>query len=171
MGFGETLRKLDALRLQQSVKATVQFNGRLSFTNEAGKVMGLSEDKSLIIFAANNGDLGATISTKGDPDAFVLKKCGPYFYIAFRNYLREAGIDYKKQKIIYDICLLDEKLEGRDLFKFERRILPRDPKDIQPSEQVEEDDDETQATTVAQPEAGNQESNDLKPSDKPDNQE
>jgi len=166
MGFGEQLRKLDALRLQQSAKATVQFNGRLSFTNEAGKIMGLSEDKSLVIFAADNGDLGATISIKGDPEAFVLKKCGPYFYIAFRNYLREAGIDYKKHKIIYDICLLDEKLEGRDLFKFERRILPRDPKDMLTTDPSEDDDeDETQLPADAQKTAATtQENNNLQPS-------
>ena len=145
MGFADNLRKLDAMRLQQSVKATVQFNGRLSFTLEAGKTMGLSEDKSLTIFESDSDDLGATITEKGDPEAFVLKKCGPYFYIAFRNYLKEAGIDYKKNKIIYDISQLDEKFEGRTLFKFERRILPRDPKDIQPSEQVEDDDDDNQS--------------------------
>ena len=117
----------------------------LSFTLEAGKTMGLSEDKSLTIFESDSDDLGATITEKGDPEAFVLKKCGPYFYIAFRNYLKEAGIDYKKNKIIYDISQLDEKFEGRTLFKFERRILPRDPKDIQPSEQVEDDDDDNQS--------------------------
>ena len=164
MGFADNLRKLDALRLQQSVKATVQFNGRLSFTLEAGKTMGLSEEKSLIFFESDSGDLGATISEKGDPEAFVLKKCGPYYYIAFRNYLKQAGIDYKRQKIIYDISQLDEKLEGRTLFKFERRILPRDPKDIQPSEQVEDDDDETQPSPDAKPtEANNQEADNQNP--------
>ena len=150
MGFGETLKKLDALRLQQSVKATVQYNGRLSFTLEAAKMMGLSEEKSLIVFEAENGDLGATISEKGDPEAFVLKKNGPYFYIAFVNYLRRAKLDYRKDKIIYDIMELDEKLEGRTLYKFERRILLRDPKDIQPAEQIDEDDDETQTAPAAQ---------------------
>lgn len=158
MGFADKLRKLDAMRLQQSVKATVQFNGRLSFTLEAGKTMGLSEDKSLTVFESDSNDtLGAIITEKGDPEAFVLKKCGPYFYVAFRNYLKETGLDYKKNKIIYDISQLDEKLEGRTLFKFERRILPRDPKEIQPSEQIDDDDDETQATPDAKPtEANNQ---------------
>ena len=155
MGFGETLKKLDALRLQQSVKATVQYNGRLSFTLEAAKMMGLSEEKSLIVFEAENGDLGATISEKGYAEAFVLKKNGPYFYIAFVNYLRRAKLDYRKDKIIYDIMELDEKLEGRTLYKFERRILLRDPKDIQPAEQIDEDDDETQAAPAAQAGAGN----------------
>ena len=127
MGFADKLKKLDAHRLQQSVKATVQSNGRLTFTVDATSRMELSEDKSLIVFEAEGGDLGATISTKGDPDAFVLKKCGLYYYIAFKNYLQQAGIDYKSQRIIYDITELDEELDGRTLYRFERRVLPKNP--------------------------------------------
>lgn len=130
MAFADTLKKLNAQRLQQSVKATVQSNGRLTFTVEATKVMELSDEKSLIIFEADNGDLGATISHKGDPDAFELKKCGLYFYVAFKNYLQQAGIDYKGQRIIYDITELDEKLDERTLYKFERRVLPKSPEQL-----------------------------------------
>ena len=92
--------------------------------------MALSEEKSLIIFEANGGNLGAVISHKGDPDAFVLKKCGQYFYVAFKNYLQQAGIDYKGQRIIYDITELDEELEGKTLYKFERRVLPKAPEQL-----------------------------------------
>ena len=130
MAFADSLKKLNAQRLQQSVKATVQSNGRLTFTVEATKVMDLSDEKSLIIFEAENGDLGATISHKGDPDAFELKKCGLYFYVAFKNYLQQAGIDYKGQRIIYDITELDEKLDERTLYKFERRVLPKSPEQL-----------------------------------------
>lgn len=130
MAFADSLKKLNAQRLQQSVKATVQSNGRLTFTVEATKVMELSDEKSLIIFEAENGDLGATISHKGDPDAFELKKCGLYFYVAFKNYLQQAGIDYKGQRIIYDITELDEKLDERTLYKFERRVLPKSPEQL-----------------------------------------
>ena len=119
MAFADRLKKLDAHRLQQSVKATVQANGRLTFTVEATKEMALSEEKSLVIFEADGGDLGAIISHKGDPEAFVLKKCGQYFYVAFKNYLQQAGIDYKGQRIIYDITEkyhrnLDDELHPPD---------------------------------------------------------
>lgn len=127
MAFADRLKKLNAHRLQQSVKATVQANGRLTFTVEATKEMALSEEKSLVIFEADGGDLGAIISHKGDPEAFVLKKCGQYYYVAFKNYLQQAGIDYKGQRIIYDITELDEELEGKTLYKFERRVLPKSP--------------------------------------------
>ncbi len=140
MGFAEKLKKLNAQRLQQSVKATVQSNGRLTFTVEAAKVMALSEDKSLVVFEADNGDLGATISEKGDPNAFVLKQSGGYFFVSFKNYLQQAGIDYKNQRIIYDITELDEELEGRTLYKFERRVLPKHPKPL-PETKPEDLDD------------------------------
>lgn len=134
MGFADKLKKLDAHRLQQSVKATVQSNGRLTFTVEATKEMGLSEEKSLVIFEADGGDLGAVISHKGDPDAFILKRCGLYFYVAFKNYLQQAGIDYKGQRIIYDITELDEKIEGKTLYQFARRVLPKAPEQLPISE-------------------------------------
>lgn len=134
MAFADKLKKLDAHRLQQSVKATVQSNGRLTFTVEATKEMGLSEEKSLVIFEADGGDLGAVISHKGDPDAFILKRCGLYFYVAFKNYLQQAGIDYKGQRIIYDITELDEKIDGKTLYQFARRVLPKAPEQLPISE-------------------------------------
>ena len=140
MGFADKLKKLNAQRLQQSVKATVQSNGRLTFTVEAAKVMALSEDKSLVVFEAENGDLGATISERGDSNAFVLKQSGGYFFVSFKNYLQQAGIDYKNQRIIYDITELDEELEGRTLYKFERRVLPKHPKPL-PETKPEDLDD------------------------------
>lgn len=130
MAFADRLKKLDAHRLQQTVRATVQANGRLTFTVEATKEMGLSEDKSLVIFEADGGDLGAIISVKDDPEAFVLKKCGLYYYVAFKNYLQQAGIDYKGQRIIYDITELDEKIEGKTLYQFARRVLPKSPEQL-----------------------------------------
>ena len=131
MAFKDKLKKiLDAQRLQQSVRATVQQNGRLTFSTPASTVMGLSENKSLVIFEAEDGDLGAVISIKGDPDAFVLKRCGKYFYVAFKNYLKQAGIDYKSQRLIYDITELDEKIGEKTLYQFARRVLPKSPEPL-----------------------------------------
>lgn len=137
------MKPLDAQRLQKSVKATVQNSGRLTFAMDAVKDMELSEDKSIIILAAEDGNLGAVISHKGDPEAFVLKKCGAYFYVSFKNYLQQAGVDYKNQRVVYDITELDEEYKGRTLYKFERRLLPKNAKDDgddETSEQQEADE-------------------------------
>ena len=144
--FVAGLKRLDAERLQQSAKAAIQVNGRLSLTVEAGRLMHLADDKSIIIFAAANGDLGAIVSHKGDKQAFDLKKAGAYYYISFKNYLQEQGIDYKNQRIIYDITELEEKLEGRTVYRFARRVLPKEAKELpltgDPSPYAEDDDDE-----------------------------
>lgn len=126
--FVAGLKRLDAERLQQSARAAIQANGRLSLTVEAGRLMHLDDDKSIIIFAAANGDLGAVVSNKGDKSAFELKKAGAYYYLTFKNYLQEQGIDYKHQRIVYDISELGEKFEGRTIYRFARRVLP--PKDM-----------------------------------------
>lgn len=123
--FLSSLKQLDARRLQKSVKATVQNNGRLTFAMDAVKEMKLSEEKSIIILAAENGNLGAVLSEKGDPEAFALKKCGAYFYVTFKNYLRENGIDYKTRRVVYDITELDEEFLGKTLYKFERRFIEK----------------------------------------------
>lgn len=153
-GFLSILKPLDAQRLQKSVKATVQNSGRLTFAMDAVKDMKLDETKSIIILAANDnsGNLGAAISTKGDPEAFALKKCGAYFYVSFKNYLQQAGIDYKNQRVIYDITELDEEYKpGMTLYKFERRIIAKGSKDDLESEA--ELPVEAQATLQNAPEA------------------
>lgn len=144
--FVAGLKRLDAERLQQSAKAAIQVNGRLSLTVEAGRLMHLADDKSVIIFAAANGDLGAIVSHKGDKQAFDLKKAGAYYYISFKNYLQEQGIDYKSQRIIYDITELEEKLDGRTVYRFARRVLPKEAKELpltgEPSPFADDDDEE-----------------------------
>ena len=150
-GFLSTLKPLDAQRLQKSVKATVQNSGRLTFAMDAVKDMQLSEDKSIIILAAEDGNLGAVISHKGDPEAFALKKCGAYFYVSFKNYLQQAGVDYKNQRVVYDITELDEVYKGKTLYKFERRFLPKNAKDEADGEAGEQQN--VQETPPAAPES------------------
>lgn len=143
--FVAGMKRLDAERLQQSAKAAIQSNGRLSLTVEAGRLMHLSDDRSIVIFAAANGDLGAIVSHKGDKQAFDLKKAGAYYYLTFKNYLQEQGIDYKNQRIMYDITELEEKFEGKTVYRFARRVLPKEAKELpvtgEPSPFADEEDE------------------------------
>ena len=152
MNFAANLKMLDAERLQQTAKATIQSNGRLSLTVEAGRLMHLSDDKSIVIFAAENGDLGAIVSHKGDRRAFELKKAGAYFYITFKTYLQEMGIDYKNRRIVYDIIATDEKIDGQVLYRFSRRVLPKESKELPITEddtpEVPVDDNVTEVAPV-----------------------
>ncbi len=160
MSFASGLKMLDAERLQQTAKATVQGNGRLSLTVEAGRMMHLGEDKSLVIFAAENGDLGAIVSQRGDRNGFELKKAGTYFYLTFKNYLQEMGIDYKSQRIVYDITATNEKIEGKVLYRLARRVLPKETRELPLTEDegfaVATPEDATRATDDAAANAGSE---------------
>ena len=120
--------------------------------------VGGCDDKSIIIFAAANGDLGAIVSHKGDKQAFDLKKAGAYYYISFKNYLQEQGIDYKNQRIIYDITELEEKLDGQTVYRFARRVLPKETKELpitgDPSPYADDEDDDIEETGTAEQEDG-----------------
>ena len=59
-----------------------------------------------------------------------MKKAGAYFYITFKTYLQEMGIDYKNRRIVYDIIATDEKIDGQVLYRFSRRVLPKESKEL-----------------------------------------
>ena len=130
MAFADELKKLDASSLQRLARAKVDPHGRLIFTTEAMRDMGITVDNSIVLFEARDGHLGATVAQKGAKDGFILKRNGPYLYIAFSWYLQLIGLDYKKQKIVYDVLKTDEEMEGRTLWKLERRIVKKEAKQL-----------------------------------------
>ena len=138
--FVKSLKILPAKRLEKSMKATVQASGRLVFATDAIKDMELTVDKSIKIYETSTMDLGAVLSVKDDPEAFTLKHNGPYYYVSFKNFLQERGIDYKNKKIVYDITNLGDRFEGKTLYKFAYRELPNGAK-------VEDDEQDSENET------------------------
>ena len=110
-------------RLTKMTRASVQKNGRLNFPPEAARQMNLSLDESLLICPMGEKDLAVTLVGKDDPRGFVLKKTGPYFYVPFKSLMNECGIDFVNQTVVYDIIELNEKHDGKPVFKFNRRII------------------------------------------------
>lgn len=104
-------------------RASVQSNGHLNIPPEAARQLGLSLDKSLLICPMGEKDLAVTVVEKGDPRGFIIKKTGPYHYVPFRSLMNECGLDCTKEKIVFDIIELNERYEGRPVFKFNRRII------------------------------------------------
>lgn len=125
MSFIDSMQLLDAQRLSRFAKATIQASGRLGFSNDATKLMGLSENKRMLVFSAGARDLGVVIGNPDDTRGFAIKKTGLYFYVRMKNYFEQAGVDYKKYRVVYDITELDEKYEEMTVFKLARRDLER----------------------------------------------
>ena len=130
----EEIRKMDfdfsnafeGKRLTKMTRASVQKNGRLNFPPEAARQMGLTLEQSLLICPMGQKDLAVTLVEKDDPRGFTLKKTGPYFYVPFKSLMNECGIDFVNQTVVYDIIELNEKHEGKPVFKFNRRIITHD---------------------------------------------
>ena len=110
-------------RLTKMTRASVQKNGRLNFPPEAARQLNLSLEQSLLICPMGEKDLAVTAVAKEDPRGFMVKKSGPYFYVPFKSLMNECGIDFVNNTVVYDIIELNEKHEGKPVFKFNRRII------------------------------------------------
>ena len=114
-------------RLTKMTRASVQKNGRLNFPPEAARQLNLTLDQALLICPLGEKDLAVTLVDKDDPRGFMLKKTGPYFYVPFRSLMNECGIDFVNDTVVYDIIELNEKHEGKPVFKFNRRTIRHEP--------------------------------------------
>ena len=122
-------------RLTKMTRASVQKNGRLNFPPEAARQLNLSLDESLLICPMGEKDLAVTVVGKDDPRGFTLKKTGPYFYVPFKSLMNECGIDFVNQTVVYDIIELNEKHDGKPVFKFNRRIIRHDAS-VEPTDEA-----------------------------------
>jgi len=105
------------------IKATVHKTGKLGFSSGASKYMDLPSMKfaNIGLNKANEEDQCLyLVKTNEETDkTFRIVKAGEYYYVFIKNILRELGIDYKNESIIYDI----EEIEYREnkIYKLCRR--------------------------------------------------
>ncbi len=120
-------------------KATIHRSGKLGFSSEAEKMLGLSTEKSLKI--ATNADdpeddnLYVMVLQTIENDSFGLKKAGQYYYINGKQLFEDIKVDFKKDKVIYDIE--EFALDGQTLFMFKKRIV-KAKKNNMPPDNTEE---------------------------------
>lgn len=144
--FIENCQLLDATRLSKSAKATIQSSGRLGFSGEAIKLMELKENQTILILKDNDSnDLAAVVVEGEDKRGFFLKRSGTHCYLRMKNYFDQAGIDYKKRRVMFDITQLDETFENKPVFRFSYREIERgstEDKAEQQNDQPEQQDEE-----------------------------
>lgn len=110
-----------------NVKATAHRSGKLGFSENAIRKLGLEKNRFLQI--ATNGDdetdqtLYVVIRSKESPDCFRVTKSGEYFYAATKPLFDKLGVDYRNLKVIYDI--VDFDFDGEKMYKFVRRDIKR----------------------------------------------
>lgn len=113
-----------------SVKCTIHNNGKLGFSQEAVKVMGIA-NSSYIQIATDEEDpdsrnLFFIVLNEKKDDAHKIIKAGSYYYLNTTRLFEEFDIDYKNKKVIFDLS--EMHYEGMQVFKGTRRVIGRKKK-------------------------------------------
>lgn len=113
--------------LDKNLKATIQSTGKLGFSAEASKKIGLDDYKGVLLGIdeedAEGGTLYAKFEKEGSDNRFKVIKSGKYFYInTTKAFFDLCKIDYKANTVIFDIT--ETAVEEEKYYKFSKR----DPK-------------------------------------------
>lgn len=95
------------------VKATTHKSGKLGFSSAAANMMNLTVETYFRV-AFNAADLEdenlyLVLTDAQDDLAFKANKAGEYYYLSIKHVLDERDIDYKNDKVIYNIKLQEQQ--------------------------------------------------------------
>jgi hypothetical protein len=113
--------------LDKNLKATVHKSGKMGFTIEAAKKMGLDINKSLSI-GINEDDtedknLYVVINSNKRSDSFSLLKTGEYYYVNTKPLFDNLKYDYINKSIVFELS--EDKIEDTKLFIFKTKEKER----------------------------------------------
>lgn len=109
------------------IKCTVHTTGKLGFSKNAIKYLNI-DNNSFVKIGVNEDDdsdkdLYLVVTSENNDDTFKVNKAGDYYYLNTKYLFDELNIDYRRQKIIYDINEI--KYEGARMFRLNPRIIQR----------------------------------------------
>ena len=116
---------VDAQKYALNAKASIQRNGRLGFTGEAAKLLGLEEGLTMLFSTTPNGDLATVICDASETRGFRVQKAGDYYYIRMKNFFDSQSLDYITKRVAYDISETPERYQDKVVYKFTRGIYER----------------------------------------------
>ena len=126
-----SIRILNAKQFTTKLKATIQFSGRLGFTEETANVLDLSVGK-FARFAQDDekNTLYLIIIDKASEDAFQIRLSSGYYYVPTKMMFDMLGFDYEHNTIMFDLIRqpsLDADLMGQ-AYLMKQRINKRKDK-------------------------------------------
>lgn len=108
------MRILSVKQFSSRLKVTIQSSGRLNFTEDTTKTLGIVENTP-VKFALddeNDNTLYLVIASDlDDEDAFKVRKSGSYYYVPTKNLFDALGIEYEGKSLGYDLV----RAESRDV--------------------------------------------------------
>lgn len=126
-----TIKIISAKQFAIKLKATIQYSGRLGFTEETAKALGLESEK-FATFAKDEEKniLYLIITDENSDDAFPIKLSSGYYYVPAKLMFDMLGYDYENNNIMFDLVRqhsLDDDLKGQ-VYQMKPRINKRKEK-------------------------------------------
>lgn len=112
---------VQATRLSKIAKASVHRTGRLGFSQGAARMLELGENRTILLFEGEGRNLFLVVVTGRDERGFFVRGIGDYWYIATKVYYDQAGIDYAKNVVDYEVTELPDRFEERPVFHLRYR--------------------------------------------------
>ena len=120
--------KLEKVKIPDSLTASIHITGKIGFSAEATKSMGLDQDMFLQVAVntddVNDQNLYVFVTNAEDENSLKISKAGNYFYANSKSLFDKLEIDYRKKKVMFDIVEIE--YEGEKIYKFIRREKDRD---------------------------------------------
>lgn len=107
------------------LKVTIQQTGRMNFTDETAKALGLTPEQGIKFFMAGEPEqLCMAIMPEPDEDSFPLRRSGTYFYVTAHLLFDELGVDYRENTVFFDLvrCMAYDKETGGQSYKMNIRM-------------------------------------------------
>lgn len=117
----------NADEIQGNAKCTIHKSGKLGFSMDAIEMLEITEKKVIKIAKGpdydDTGNLYIDVCDKEEGGAFSISKAGNYFYLNTKNLFNKLGLNYRKEKIIFDI--VDHVIKGKTYYKLVKRTKKR----------------------------------------------
>lgn len=116
---------VDIRKFNVKLKATIQSSGKLNFTEDTARVLGLN-DQTYMRFGIddeNDNIYYLAIIPQGDDNAFKINKSGIYHYLPGKLLFDSLGLDYHTKPIIFDLIRVAEmdEVAGGEVYKLLKR--------------------------------------------------
>lgn len=127
------MKILSAKDYSQKLRVSIQSSGKLSFTNETVRCLGINS-YSKVVFGQDDDDPSILYFIIPDDcsrsDAFAVRASGKYFYVPTKTLFDALGIDYAGDDagVLYDLIRMEEMDAevGGKVFKMNRREVSED---------------------------------------------
>lgn len=118
------LKIFSAREYNARLKCTIHSSGKLGFTDETARELGISTDSGMKFAADDDGGLFLINCRKDkDEDAFEVGKSGSYYFVNAKPLFDSLGLDYKNEVIMFDLSRV--KHEEFEIYKLNKRSKPR----------------------------------------------